>query len=381
MSSINRDYSHSPLLRVREHQRAKAQAEKESSNEKVRDEGELDSAALSLTEDDSSADLIARASQNVDESLIALSQFRSRRDLTLKSGADAENNFDSILDDNTLPKIALLLKMVSGVQGNSIQDMHFRFLNLFPDESDRVLILRKLLKRKNLDETTRKNISTLLENTLQAADPRRLQAGLNIAVKARLFGQFLDINPQLLRSAYRYFIESDDAETVIYKNWISIFGYKKRKTILELIEEFLLTDIDALDPSCSLTEFGNVLLKLNQLKRLRTVDGDFIGNLLLNENIFNVNESEEAWLLFFFCVLQDARNLEEYLNEVAGEFLMAGEPSGCVRFVQALYIECSKIPVEFFDVSEDKSWLEEHLKDSISFHFENEIIKFKKLNH
>jgi hypothetical protein len=46
-----------------------------------------------------------------------------------------------------------------------------------------------------------------------------------------------------------------------------------------------------------------------------------------------------------------------------------------------LYIECSKIPVEFFDVSEDKSWLEEHLKDSISFHFENEIIKFKKLNH
>lgn len=108
------EYGHLSALRVREQQRDKAQLQKETSNAKVNDEAYLEDQALLILDEDSSADLLARASQSVDEGLQASSQFRSRRDLSLKSGTDAENNFDSILDDNSLKKLELLLKMVSG---------------------------------------------------------------------------------------------------------------------------------------------------------------------------------------------------------------------------------------------------------------------------
>lgn len=164
LSRINSDSSHLATVRLREQQRTKAQTDKESVNNKVIDEGAQDNADLFVIDADSANELISRASQAVDESLLASSQFRTRRDLSVKSGADTENNFDSILEENTVHKIAQLLKFISGVEGNSIRDIIFKFMKLFPDESDRVKLLRKLLAKKNIDEATKSTLKILLES-------------------------------------------------------------------------------------------------------------------------------------------------------------------------------------------------------------------------
>ncbi len=365
---------YSSLLRVRDHQRSKEQVGKEASNNKLIDDSLVDNANLFVVEDESSNELIARASQNVDESSIASSLFRSRRELTLKSGTDADNNFDAVLDENTLAKLALLLKFIAGVQGSNINDLKFQFIKLFPDESDQVVILRKLLKRENLDKTTRANIELLLEDIIKNSDKRRLKAGINVSLKAKLFGKALDVSPQLLRSAYREFIESDGHEIETYQNWITVFGYDKRKNILAFVEGALLNDIDSVDPSCSLCEFGNFLYRLCQLKKLRTLDVNFITNLLSCECIQKINACEKTWLLFLMSILQDALCVDDFLKEIVGEKLILNPDTVLVNFYQKVLTECMGISVEFFKIDDDKIILENEIKKLIEFLFKKEIL-------
>jgi len=375
LSRINPDSSHLAALRLREQQRSKAQTEKESVNSKVIDEGAQDNADLFVTEADSANELISRASQAVDESLLASSQFRTRRDLSLKSGADTENNFDSILEENTVHKIAQLLKFISGVEGNSIREMLFKFMKLFPDESDRVQLLRKLLAKKNIDEATKSTLKILLESIEKEAEPKSLKAGINVAMKALLFGRSLGVSSSLLRNCYRNFLETNKNETHIYLYWITLFGYKKRKKILRFVESALLIDIDSMDPSCSLVEFGQVLARLNQLKKLRTVDEDFIKVLMRAANYRDLNQGEEDCLLFLFCILTDAEHVKNYLHELLGKNSIVNEENGCVLLIQIVCNLCKCLPVEFFENADDKVLLEKKLSEILAFHFNSEVTK------
>lgn len=368
------EYGHLSALRVREQQRDKAQLQKETSNAKVNDEGYLEDQALLILDEDSSADLLARASQSVDEGLQASSQFRSRRDLSLKSGTDAENNFDSILDDNSLKKLELLLKMVSGVSRSSIKDMLFKFFKQFPDDSDRVIILRKALKRADINENLKPIIKLLLKQLEQSSEPKALKAGINVALKARLFGQTLGVSPALLRSTYRGFLESQGDEIETYMSWISLFGYQKRHHIMKFIEEALLQDIDSLVPSCSPPEFGEVLAKLNQLKKMRTLENTFIRNLLSRNPIIDINGSEKSWLLFLFCIIKDPAGIKNYLADVSPS-LEGKSASIKAQFYQAVYLLCKNIPEEFFADENGRLDVETELNSRI-----NEFFKLELLN-
>lgn len=368
------EYGHFSALRVREQQRDKAQLQKETSNAKVNDEGYLEDQALLILDEDSSADLLARASQSVDEGLQASSQFRSRRDLSLKSGTDAENNFDSILDDNSLKKLELLLKMVSGVSRSSIKDMLFKFFKQFPDDSDRVIILRKALKRADINENLKPIIKLLLKQLEQSSEPKALKAGINVALKARLFGQTLGVSPALLRSTYRGFLESQGDEIETYMSWISLFGYQKRHHIMKFIEEALLQDIDSLVPSCSPPEFGEVLAKLNQLKKMRTLENTFIRSLLSRNPIIDINGSEKSWLLFLFCIIKDPAGIKNHLADVSPS-LEGKNASIKAQFYQAVYLLCKNIPEEFFADENGRLNVETELNSRI-----NEFFKLELLN-
>ncbi|CAM3561598.1 type III secretion system gatekeeper subunit SctW [Rouxiella silvae] len=375
LSRINSDSSHLATVRLREQQRTKAQTDKESVNNKVIDEGAQDNADLFVIDADSANELISRASQAVDESLLASSQFRTRRDLSVKSGADTENNFDSILEENTVHKIAQLLKFISGVEGNSIRDILFKFMKLFPDESDRVKLLRKLLAKKNIDEATKSTLKILLESIEKEAEPKRLKAGINVAMKALLFGRSLGVSSSLLRNCYRDFLETNKNETHIYLYWITLFGYKKRKAILKFVESALLIDIDSMDPSCSLVEFGQVLARLSQLKKLRTVDESFIKVLLRAANYRDLNQGEEDCLLFLFCILTDAEKVKDYLYELLCKSTLVNEDKRRVILVQIVCNLCKCLPIEFFENVEDKELLAKKLDETLAFHFNSEVTK------
>lgn len=68
-----------------------------------------------------------------------------------KTGSTSESSFEQVLDDDVLPKVHSLLKIAAGVDGGNINTLLKQIRLLFPDYSDLVVVLRELLRRRNLD--------------------------------------------------------------------------------------------------------------------------------------------------------------------------------------------------------------------------------------
>ncbi|MCM5119084.1 YopN family type III secretion system gatekeeper subunit, partial [Escherichia coli] len=81
---------------------------------------------------------------------------------------------------------------------------------LFPDESDLVVVLRAILRKKQISENVRLNAEALLRKVNQETTKKFINSGINSALKAKLFGQALSLNPKLLRASYRQFLMAED---------------------------------------------------------------------------------------------------------------------------------------------------------------------------
>ncbi|HHC0854856.1 TPA: type III secretion system gatekeeper InvE, partial [Salmonella enterica] len=174
-------------------------------------------------EDSSPGAEVQKFVQSTDEMSAALAQFRNRRDYEKKS-SNLSNSFERVLEDEALPKAKQILKLIS-VHGGALEDFLRQARSLFPDPSDLVLVLRELLRRKDLEEIVRKKLESLLKHVEEQTDPKTLKAGINCALKARLFGKTLSLKPGLLRASYRQFIQSESHEVEIYSDWIASYGY------------------------------------------------------------------------------------------------------------------------------------------------------------
>ncbi|EGY29101.1 type III secretion regulator YopN/LcrE/InvE/MxiC [Candidatus Regiella insecticola 5.15] len=325
----------------------KVKAEKENEKVQMLREESMQRGDLEILDDGSPAAQLHRFHQSTDEMSAALRQFLWRRTHEKNSG-DLSESFERILDEDVFPKINALLKEVASLQEGSIENLLRHAHLFFMDDSDLVLVLREVLKRRNLDELIRKRLLTLLKHVEATADPRRLKAGINTALKARLFGKALNINPALIRQSYRYFLESDAREIEIYQEWIISYGYQKRAAIVDFMEGALLTDIDSQDPSCSRHEFGNLLGKLGQLKLLRSSDALFIKKILGIPLVRTFNDSEKSWLLFMLCILQDPDDLDDFLTEVVGERTFFSQSALRSSLLQVIYRACKSLPLELF---------------------------------
>ncbi|XBS70281.1 type III secretion system gatekeeper subunit SctW [Acerihabitans sp. KWT182] len=236
--------------------------------------------------------------QSSDEMSALASQFANRR-LFDKKGDSLSDSFERVLDEDAIPKAKSLLKVAS-VKEESLVNLLLYARSLFPDDSDLIMVLRELLRQK-LSGTLRERLQSLLDEVVAQANPRESKAGINCALKARLFGQkYLALKPPLLRKSYRRFLQNDQNAVEDYKDWISAYGYQYRGPVLDFINAALLTDIDSQDPSCSRLEFGYLIGKLSQLKRLRSGDELFIKKLINNKYIIKLNRSEPEWLMLFF---------------------------------------------------------------------------------
>lgn len=255
-----------------------------------------------------------------DEMSAALAQFRGRRHFELKSDAMTEN-FEKVLEDDTVPKARQVLSLAR-LADKPVAWLLQMARSLFPDDSDLALVLRELLRRKKLDAGTRQRLETLLETVVAQSAPMRLKAGINAALKARLFGAAIAVRAGLLRETYRDFLESDDGPVSCYQDWIALFGAPQRMNVLAFIEAALLTDISAQDPSCSRREFGQLLARLTELKRLRSAENLFIEHLLSDELISRHNALETDWLVFLLGLLTYPDELNQLLLGALGESVL-----------------------------------------------------------
>jgi type III secretion system YopN/LcrE/InvE/MxiC family regulator len=294
---------------------------------------------------------VQRFVDNSDEMAASLrSQFRRRSDFGSKFEGLAES-FERVLDEDVIPKARQIQSLVKLAE-HSIEWLLAQARELFPDDSDLVLVLRELLRAKVVVEATRQRLEALLQEVLAQSPPKRLKAGINSALKAKMFGKTLALRAALMRDTYRSFLESEGGAIESYEDWIALYGYQRRGLVLEFIEAALLTDIDAQDPSCSRDEFGQLLKKLGDLKRLRSADVMFIQRLLGDELVRKHNASEPDWLVFLLGLLQFPDEIEQLLLGLFGERLLLVEHGERAQLLQLLRLACLAQPLELFGEDE-----------------------------
>ncbi|CAM3402619.1 MULTISPECIES: type III secretion system gatekeeper subunit SctW [Yersinia] len=360
--------------------RDKVSSEKSANTQKAAQEGAVNSDETQNIADDSPAAAVQRFGDSIDEMSILLSQFRNRRDYEKKIGSASESSFEQILDEDVLPKVYALLKVTSSVDGSNIKNLLQQVRSLFPDDSDLVLVLRELLRRRNIDEVVRRRLKIMLQQVEKQANPRRLKAGINVAFKARLFGKALQLDPALMRESYRDFLESDAHEVEVYQDWISTYGAKHRAAVVDFMESSLLSDMDAQDPSCSHIEFGNLLGRLGQVKLIRSSDSAFIDNVLKNALIRAHNDSEQAWLLFMLCVLQHPEHIKDYLQEAIGERIKLSKHAERSSLLHIISQACKNLPRELFYEPEDADVLAREFERLATIAYRYELIELRRGN-
>ncbi|WP_440864941.1 type III secretion system gatekeeper subunit SctW [Symbiopectobacterium purcellii] len=274
--------------------------------------------------------------------------FRQRRKYEKKSSAMEESSFDRVLDDDAQPKVSKLIQALNGKEGAAIMRFLQQARALFPDESDLVMVLRELLYRRNLDEIRRKRLKALLSQVEKEADPKRLKAGINVALKARLLGSTLKMTPTLLRESYRSFLANDDTDLMQYQTWISTYGVENRGILTTFMEDALLADIDAADPSCSHSEFFFLQERIKQIKRIRSSDILFVQGLLKNPLIRDIDEKEATWLLLLFGMIEHTDDVDMLLSQTVGHYLRFAEHKNRAIVLQMIYYYCKKLPHEVF---------------------------------
>ncbi|WP_233702175.1 type III secretion system gatekeeper subunit SctW [Iodobacter ciconiae] len=304
--------------------------------------------------DNNPADQVQRFADFTDEMTALASQFRSRRELEAKKKGLGES-FERVLDEDVLPKVAQIVEIAEVEK--SPEELFRQAQSLFPDESDLALVLREILRRKQMQEIVRKRLQALLTQLEEQTEPKRLKGGINCALKARLFGKTLELSPALLRASYRQFLEHDGGAADVYQDWISSYGYQRRALVLDFMEGALLSDMDAQDPSCSQLEFGNLLGRLGQLKLLRSSDVIFISRLLASPAVNNINDSESAWLLFMLSLFQEPQQIDRLLSDAVGESVLLHRHAQRSALLQVLYQACKALPVVLFSDPDDVTLL------------------------
>ncbi|WP_410012236.1 type III secretion system gatekeeper subunit SctW [Sodalis sp. C49] len=299
----------------------------------------------------SAASLVKLAEQSGKSASSAAAQFASRRQYE-KYARDTEMNFARILENDAIPKVDQLLRMLNS--GNLFQKNAFLLFarSLFPDDSDLVVVLRELLRRRKLNETVGKELAQLLDEVEAQADPRLVNAGINCALKARLFGQaHLELNPAMLRGSYRLFLQQERRALEEYQDWIACYGHQYRNVILAFIEAALMADVYAVTPS-SASVYGDFIGKLGQLRLIRSGDDLFMKQLLSNKVINGLNKSETDWLIFLFSLLQFPEDIDDHLHYLIGETFLLRRHDERSAILQPLFRACKLLPHELFVCNE-----------------------------
>jgi len=213
-----------------------------------------------------------------DDMSAVMAQFRRRADAQ-RRGSSATDPFERILEEDSQEKVNGL-----HVITKSPEVSKSAFLSLaramFPDDSDMVLVLRELIKRRKAGKLDTVAFEELLEEVWEQSNPKACQAGLNIGLKAKLFSKKMQVSPKALRNTYREFLESDDPEIFQYEQWVDQYGVDRRDMVADFVETSLLHDIQSHDPSCSRAEFGNLLNHVVTMKKLQSSDTAFLQEFL-----------------------------------------------------------------------------------------------------
>ncbi|MEJ2794944.1 type III secretion system gatekeeper subunit SctW [Iodobacter sp. LRB] len=334
-----------------EPRRTEVQVEPEQAEGRERSDQEL----MLLIQDDLSA---------------VLTQFRRQTGIDKKSQRISEQ-FERILEDDAEPKVAKVFALLRS-QGMSPEVLLAYARSLFPDDSDLVLVLRELLKKRGLEALHSDILEQALEQALMQADPQRCQAGINVGLKAKLHGARMEVSPKALRTAYRDFLGCVENEVAQYEQWVEQFGAQKRGWVLAFLESALIFDIQAHDPSCAREEFGRLLHHTVKLKRVKSSESDFIGSFKGRDLATKAGLDEVSLLSLWFDFVRRPFEFEASVSQAIASSLLIFSIADKAQLLQMLLASVRSIDEQLFFAPESKQLILDKILDWASDHYVRE---------
>ncbi|MBB6925229.1 YopN/LcrE/InvE/MxiC type III secretion system gatekeeper [Escherichia coli] len=320
----------------------------------------------------------ARFLQATDEMSAALTQFMKKKiyEEQLANFLDGE---EYVLEDQPIEKTDKVMEALKAATTHDYEVYSFA-KKLFPDESDLVVVLRAILRKKQISENVRLNAEALLRKVNQETTKKFINSGINSALKAKLFGQALSLNPKLLRASYRQFLMAEDDAVDTYVEWIGSYGYQNRMLVTKFIKETLFSDINALDASCSSLEFGMFLNKLSQLLSLQSAEALFLKTLMNNPIIKKFISAEDYWIFFLISLIKFPETGEELLNNALVTLPADANYKDKTLLLKAIYSGCTNLPFSLFINNEQLLEIRECCKQAIKVTFAAELFDTQNCN-
>ena len=320
----------------------------------------------------------ARFLQATDEMSAALTQFMKKKiyEEQLANFLDGE---EYVLEDQPIEKTDKVMEALKAATTHDYEVYSFA-KKLFPDESDLVVVLRAILRKKQISENVRLNAEALLRKVNQETTKKFINSGINSALKAKLFGQALSLNPKLLRASYRQFLMAEDDAVDTYVEWIGSYGYQNRMLVTKFIKETLFSDINALDASCSSLEFGMFLNKLSQLLSLQSAEALFLKTLMNNPIIKKFISAEDYWIFFLISLTKFPETAEELLKNALVTLPADANYKDKTLLLKAIYSGCTNLPFSLFINNEQLLEIRECCKQAIKVTFAAELFDTQNSN-
>ncbi|HBB9233956.1 TPA: YopN/LcrE/InvE/MxiC type III secretion system gatekeeper [Escherichia coli] len=320
----------------------------------------------------------ARFLQATDEMSAALTQFMKKKiyEEQLANFLDGE---EYVLEDQPIEKTDKVMEALKAATTHDYEVYSFA-KKLFPDESDLVVVLRAILRKKQISENVRLNAEALLRKVNQETTKKFINSGINSALKAKLFGQALSLNPKLLRASYRQFLMAEDDAVDTYVEWIGSYGYQNRMLVTKFIKETLFSDINALDASCSSLEFGMFLNKLSQLLSLQSAEALFLKTLMNNPIIKKFISAEDYWIFLLISLIKFPETAEELLKNALVTLPADANYKDKTLLLKAIYSGCTNLPFSLFINNEQLLEIRECCKQAIKVTFAVELFDTQNSN-
>lgn len=320
--------------------------------------------------DAAAVDVQAEFAQAEDDASVMFAQFGRFRGTERR--ASRSEDLERILEsdaDEKMDELASRFKGQKPDRATLLSDARQRF----GDGSDLMLALRELRRRKRLDAENVDEIEAALEELLNSEEKKRIKAGANAALKARMFGARMERDPRQLRDLYRQFVEFEGAYLTVYEYWIEQFGADKRKSILEYIGSALSYDMQSLEPSCDCSaDFGPLLDTLQNVRTLSSADDLFVKRIVDDTLRDDCQLTEAMTLKVMLDGLQRPFDIGEVLLEILGERFSVLPAARTSELLQLLLWGFSSVPISLFEEENARPALMEAIQEMIGTVYKKE---------
>ncbi len=326
--------------------------------------------APAADEPDTQVNELNQAQEAADDMSMVATQFGRFRDLSRKR-SESNENVDRILDEDVDTKLDKIYAVLSSNKFNKQQLTQY-LRSLFHDPSDLLLILLELLRSKKIRKTQRALLEELVDELKESDANGLIRAGINVALKARVFSKSILKDPKILRSLYREFIMFEGPGIYIYDEWIKQYDEKQREQLLDFMLQALVADMQSLAPSAiNSTEFGPLLEKLGQIRILYSVEESFITKLM-NLLIARIKSPiKNDFLQIFVAGIIRPEHIANELDKLLGIYSNL-TLSMRAKLVQTLIYAFNSLPIGIFISEEMRDELMENLQDIMTGIYDQE---------